>query len=122
MDTSLLRPAEAEEFQKQVWLFYQKNARSNLPWRLPEPGVGFDPYKILVSEVMLQQTQVNRVVVKYQSFLEKFSTVEELAAASLADVLREWSGLGYNRRAKFLHEAAVMFVITVALFLKSRQT
>lgn len=110
MDTSLLTPAEIKDFQKQIWQFYQKNARSNLPWRLPELGAGFDPYKILVSEVMLQQTQVNRVVVKYQSFLEKFSTVEELAAVSLADVLREWSGLGYNRRAKFLHEAAVMIV------------
>ncbi len=65
-----------------------------------------NPYRILVSEIMLQQTQVDRVREKYQEFLKKFRTIEMLASASLGDVLRFWSGLGYNRRAKYLHECA----------------
>lgn len=72
-----------------------------MPWRRTK-----NPYRILVSEVMLQQTQAPRVVPKYQSFLRRFPTAEALAKASLGDVLREWQGLGYNRRAKMLHECA----------------
>jgi A/G-specific adenine glycosylase len=60
----------------------------------------------MVSEIMLQQTQAARVIPKYQEFLTLFPTVQSLAAASLADVLKAWSGLGYNRRAKFLWQAA----------------
>ena len=60
----------------------------------------------MVSEVMLQQTQVSRVIEKYKEFLKKFPTVRALAKAPLADVLKAWSGLGYNRRAKYLHDAA----------------
>ena len=78
----------------------------DMPWRQPEDSVQFDPYKILVSEIMLQQTQVPRVAIKYQQFLNVFPTVNQLAKAPLADVLRVWSGLGYNRRAKYLHDAA----------------
>ncbi len=74
----------------------------DLPWR----HTGGDPYAILVSEVMLQQTQVGRVVPRYLAFLERWPTVEALAAASPADVIREWQGLGYNRRALNLHRAA----------------
>lgn len=70
-----------------------------------------DPYRILVSEVMLQQTQVERVRTKYAEFLKKFLNVRALARASLGDVLRAWSGLGYNRRAKFLHECAKKIVV-----------
>lgn len=70
----------------------------SFPWRETT-----NPYRILVSEVMLQQTQTHRVVPKYRSFLKKFPTLRALAEASLGDVLREWSGLGYNRRAKMLH-------------------
>ena len=77
-----------------------------LPWRQPEVDGSFDPYKILVSEIMLQQTQVNRVIPKYQAFLEAFPNVKALAAAPLSAVLALWNGLGYNRRAKYLHEAA----------------
>lgn len=66
----------------------------------------FDPYKIMVSEIMLQQTQVPRVIPKYRDFLNLFPTVESLAGASLGDVMRVWNGLGYNRRAKFLWQAA----------------
>src|SRR3989339_1964501 len=81
--------------------FYKKSGRGHLPWRKTK-----DPYKILVSELMLQQTQVSRVVPKYEAFLKRFPTFAVLAKASLSDVLKEWQGLGYNRRAKFLHETA----------------
>jgi A/G-specific adenine glycosylase len=73
----------------------------DLPWRRTR-----DPYAILVSEVMLQQTQVERVVPRYERWLERWPTVEALAAAPRADVIREWQGLGYNRRAVNLHRAA----------------
>jgi A/G-specific adenine glycosylase len=73
----------------------------DLPWRRTR-----DPYAILVSEVMLQQTQVERVVPRYVAWLERWPTAEALAAAPVADVIREWQGLGYNRRAVNLHRAA----------------
>jgi A/G-specific adenine glycosylase len=73
----------------------------DLPWRRTR-----DPYAILVSEVMLQQTQVSRVVPRYLAWLARWPTVEALAASSPADVIREWQGLGYNRRALNLHRAA----------------
>jgi A/G-specific adenine glycosylase len=73
----------------------------DLPWRGTR-----GPYAILVSEVMLQQTQAARVVPRYMRWLERWPTVEALAAASPADVIREWQGLGYNRRALNLHRAA----------------
>ncbi len=72
-----------------------------MPWRRTH-----DPYRILVSEIMLQQTQVDRVRTKYDEFLKRFPTVQVLASASLGEVLKIWSGLGYNRRAKYLHECA----------------
>ena len=81
--------------------FYNEHKRDTLPWRKTT-----DPYKILVSEIMLQQTQVSRVLEKYKEFLKKFKTADELAQASLKDVLLIWQGLGYNRRAKFLHLAS----------------
>jgi A/G-specific adenine glycosylase len=73
----------------------------DLPWRRTR-----DPYAILVSEVMLQQTQVERVVPRYLEWLERWPTVDALAAASPADVIRAWQGLGYNRRGLNLHRAA----------------
>ena len=73
----------------------------DMPWRTDTR-----PYYVLVSELMLQQTQVDRVIPKFEAFIEAFPNEEVLAAAPLADVLILWSGLGYNRRAKFLHEAA----------------
>ena len=73
----------------------------DLPWRQT-----LDPYAILVSEVMLQQTQVERVVPRYVAWLERWPTVGALAVTPIADVLREWQGLGYNRRALNLHRAA----------------
>ena len=80
--------------------WYRANAR-DLPWRRTR-----DPYRILVSEVMLQQTQVDRVIPKYHEFLARFPTFEALAAAATADVIRVWSGLGYNRRAVNLQRTA----------------
>jgi A/G-specific adenine glycosylase len=73
----------------------------DLPWRRMH-----DPYGILVSEVMLQQTQVERVVPRWRRWLDRWPTVESFAAASPADAIREWQGLGYNRRAVNLHRAA----------------
>ena len=73
----------------------------DLPWRHTR-----DPYAILVSEVMLQQTQVERVVPRYLAWLTRWQSVHALAAASVAEVIREWQGLGYNRRAVNLHRAA----------------
>jgi A/G-specific adenine glycosylase len=72
-----------------------------LPWRET-----VDPYAVLVSEVMAQQTQVDRVIPRWERWLERWPTIEALAAASRADVIREWQGLGYNRRALSLHRAA----------------
>jgi len=80
--------------------WFRRNGR-DLPWRRTR-----DPYAILVSEVMLQQTQVERVVPRYLAWLERWPTVDALAAAPLADAIRAWQGLGYNRRAVSLHRAA----------------
>lgn len=88
-------------FRKIVWTFYKKHGRHDLPWRKTH-----NPYKILVSEVMLQQTQVERVIPFYKKFLKQFPTMKVLVAATLSDVLRAWQGLGYNRRAKMLQAAA----------------
>jgi A/G-specific adenine glycosylase len=73
----------------------------DLPWRKTH-----DPYAVLVSEVMLQQTQVARVVPRFIAWLERWPTAEALASAPVADLIREWQGLGYNRRAVNLHRAA----------------
>ena len=80
--------------------WFEANGR-DLPWRRTH-----DPYAILVSEVMLQQTQVERVVPRYLAWLERWPTVQALAEGSTADIIREWQGLGYNRRAVNLHRAA----------------
>jgi A/G-specific adenine glycosylase len=80
--------------------WYRENCR-DLPWRETT-----DPYAILVSEVMLQQTQVSRVVPRWEEWLERWPTVEALAVASAADVIRAWQGLGYNRRGLNLWRAA----------------
>jgi A/G-specific adenine glycosylase len=81
--------------------WYRENGR-DLPWRRTA-----DPYAILVSEVMLQQTQVDRVIPRYLAWLERWPTVESLASTSTADVIVAWQGLGYNRRAVNLHRTAV---------------
>jgi A/G-specific adenine glycosylase len=95
-----MKTREVAAFQKTVCAHYARHGR-DLPWRCTK-----DPYRILVSEVMLQQTQVERVIPKYRLFLKTFKTAHSLASAPLSAVLRLWQGLGYNRRGKFLHEAA----------------
>ena len=86
--------------EKALLAWFRAHGR-DLPWRQTR-----DPYAILVSEVMLQQTQVARVVPRFLAFLERWPNAEALAAASPAEVIREWQGLGYNRRALNLHRAA----------------
>jgi A/G-specific adenine glycosylase len=86
--------------QEALLAWYRTNGR-DLPWRKTT-----DRYEILVSEVMAQQTQVDRVVPRWVRWLERWPTVESLAEAAPADVIREWQGLGYNRRALSLHRAA----------------
>jgi A/G-specific adenine glycosylase len=93
-------PDDLPEIQQALLGWYRQNAR-DLPWRRTR-----DPYRILVSEVMLQQTQVDRVIPKYHAFLEAFPALEDLANAPTSDVIRLWSGLGYNRRAVNLQRTA----------------
>lgn len=92
-------------FQSQLLHWYKKNKRYDLPWRYTKNRpVG--AYEILVSEIMLQQTQVSRVLDKFPKFLHAFPTISHLASAPLDKVLREWQGMGYNRRALYLKKCA----------------
>ena len=86
--------------QTSLLAWYARHGR-DLPWRKTR-----DPYAVLVSEVMLQQTQASRVVPRWLAWLERWPTAEALADAPTAEVIREWQGLGYNRRAISLHRAA----------------
>lgn len=94
-----------QEFQEMVLSHYHEHGR-DLPWRKTA-----DPYHILVSEIMLQQTQVDRVLLKYPRFLEVFSDFSTLAGAELSDVLAAWQGLGYNRRAIALQKCAQRIIM-----------
>lgn len=98
MAARALTPAQ---FRAHVWRFYHAHGRHDLPWRKTR-----SLYRILVSEVMLQQTQVDRAVSYYRRFMRAYPDAQKLALAPLRDVIILWQGLGYNRRAKFLHEAA----------------
>jgi adenine-specific DNA glycosylase len=91
---------QIKAFQKEILDWYKKNKR-DLPWRKTR-----DPYKILVSEIMLQQTQASRVIPKYEAWLVTLPTVQTLANTKTSQVLRLWSGLGYNRRALYLQKCA----------------
>lgn len=91
---------DVDQFQSAVWGYYRTHARS-MPWR-DDPT----PYRVLVSELMLQQTQVGRVIPKFEAFIDAFPDISTLAVAPLGGVLGLWNGLGYNRRAKYLHETA----------------
>lgn len=91
--------SSVQEFQSMMLDFYHKEGRT-FPWRET-----CDPYEILVSELMLQQTQTERVVPKYLNWLQEFPTAQALAQAPFSQVLAAWSGLGYNRRAGYLQEA-----------------
>lgn len=95
---------DIKEFQNKILSWYEEHKRS-LPWRQTR-----DPYAIFISEVMSQQTQLNRVVPKYQDWMRAFPTIVDLAHAKIADVLHYWSGLGYNRRALNLKKTAEMII------------
>jgi A/G-specific adenine glycosylase len=92
--------AARQRFRRRLLEWYRKNGR-DLPWRKTT-----DPYRILVSEVMLQQTQVDRVLPKYEEWLEKYPSLEALAAAKESDVAETWRPLGYNIRPRRLHAIA----------------
>jgi A/G-specific adenine glycosylase len=89
------------EFQNEIKRYYKKYARMQ-PWRYAS-----DSYHVFVSEIMLQQTQVPRVLLKFPGFIERFPSYQSLASASLEEVIAAWQGLGYNRRARFLRESAI---------------
>ena len=89
-----------DAFRKTIRDYYEESRRE-FPWRETT-----DPYKIWISEVMLQQTQTSRVLPKYLSFIKKFPDFKSLTEASLPDLLQQWSGLGYNRRALYLQQSA----------------
>jgi A/G-specific adenine glycosylase len=93
-----------DEFRHSILIHYGENMRS-MPWRETH-----DPYAVLISEFMLQQTQTVRVLQKYPGFLTRFPNFDVLASAQPADVIREWQGLGYNRRALALHRTAQQVV------------
>jgi A/G-specific adenine glycosylase len=105
MSANPLDPTKIDFLREGLLTWFRANQRE-LPWRQTR-----DPYKILVSEVMLQQTQVDRVISYYHAFLERFSTVQALAEAPTAEVIRVWAGLGYNRRAVNLQRTA-QYVVT----------
>src|ERR1700689_5498300 len=92
-------PGALSNFRRRLLAWFRQNRR-DLPWRATR-----DPYRIWVSEIMLQQTRVAAVLEHYRRFLEAFPTVQALAAASELEVLALWSGLGYYRRARMLHRA-----------------
>jgi len=105
-----------DNFRNFLRNWHQLYGRHDLPWRHTT-----DPYCILVSELMLQQTQVGRVIPKYEAFLKQFPTVDALSRAKLADVLIAWQGLGYNRRAKYLHQAAKLVTENGGVFPTTQQ-
>jgi len=96
---------EIQTFQKTVYRYFNNHGRAHLPWR-----TDYQPYHILVSEIMLQQTQVDRVIEKFNAFITAFPTISSLADAPLDAVLDRWQGLGYNRRAKSLRGCARMII------------
>src|ERR1051326_8858689 len=91
---------EAARFSRLIRRWFKRNSR-DLPWRRTR-----DPYEILVSELMLQQTQVSRVMIKYAEFLERFPTIHDVARAKPSRVMEAWEGLGYYARARNLHRLA----------------
>src|SRR3989344_6075709 len=90
-----MRRSARGRFQKKIFLWYRVHGRRDLPWRRTR-----DPYRIFVSEIMLQQTQVSRVLPKYREWVRVFPNWRALERAPFPKVLRAWQGLGYNRRAR----------------------
>ena len=100
LEAGRVTPAGARRFRRRLYRFFHDQGRQ-LPWRATT-----DPYHILVSEIMLQQTQVERVALKYEPFIHAFPDVWSLARAPLRDIMAAWQGLGYNRRALALQRSA----------------
>src|SRR3989338_8276630 len=96
----MLTKQQIKQFQKTIYSYHKKHGR-DLPWRK-----NITPYKTVVSEIMLQQTQVDRCIPKFKEFIKKFPNFKTLAKAPLSEVLKVWSGLGYNRRAGYLKRIA----------------
>src|SRR3954463_5292796 len=96
-----LRECYRMRFAEKVVRWQRRHGRASLPWQGTR-----DPYRVWLSEVMLQQTQVSAVIPYYKRFLERFPTIEALAEAEEEDVLQLWSGLGYYARGRNLHRAA----------------
>jgi A/G-specific adenine glycosylase len=101
---SFSNPQQQRQFRKSLLAWYDQHRR-DLPWRSNR-----DPYRVWLSEIMLQQTRVAAVIEHYQEFLRRFPTVQKLASARESSVLAAWSGLGYYRRARMLHAAAKVIV------------
>jgi A/G-specific adenine glycosylase len=96
---------ESEEFIARVWSYYRAHQRQ-LPWRgINKCSLRVRGYRVVVSELMLQQTQVTRVVDKYNLWMQQWPTIDSFISASFVDVLSAWSGLGYNRRAKYIFDS-----------------
>jgi A/G-specific adenine glycosylase len=104
MNHALPDKKNIQKFQNKIFQFYKQHKR-DLPWRNTT-----DPYKILVSEFMLQQTQVSRVITYFNNWMNKWPTIEKLANEEYKKVLQAWMGLGYNRRAMYLHTTAKIIV------------
>jgi len=104
MQIEMLMRKDPKKFRQQLLAWYESHRRE-LPWRANR-----DPYRVWLSEIMLQQTRVATVIEHYQEFLRRFPTIKKLAAAREATVLAAWSGLGYYRRARMLHAAAKVVV------------
>lgn len=104
LNSFLIDPTLRNKLQRLLLTWYAANKR-DLPWRKTK-----DPYKILVSEIMLQQTQVEQVIPYYRRFIKRFPTITKLAKSSPDDVLKIWEGLGYYRRAGYLQKAANIIV------------
>jgi A/G-specific adenine glycosylase len=102
--SNVLHIEQIRAFRQKVYRHYRQHGR-DLPWRRTS-----DPYKILISEIMLQQTQVSRVIEKYEIFIRTFPNIESLVQAPLREILSVWQGLGYNRRALVLKRLADMVV------------
>jgi A/G-specific adenine glycosylase len=111
-----LSPEIISAFQNKIYSYFQENGRI-FPWRSTD-----DPYRILVSEIMLQQTQTERVAAKYEHFIKMFPDFSTLAAAPIQEILSAWQGLGYNRRALALKKTACLVVSTLGSRLPSDPT
>jgi len=94
-----------KQFQSRLLDWHKQHGRTTLPWQK-----NINPYRVWISEIMLQQTQVTTVIPYYQRFIKSFPTIKKLASAPLDDVLAHWSGLGYYARARNLHRAAQIIV------------